>query len=119
MNRTEIKESAINLISEQTRIDGKVTFDRITRVHGVLNGEVSAKEGSTLILAETSMTEGTIRADTLIVDGFVRGEIFATKQVVISQTGRVVGNIKTASFRLEPGAYFEGACVTTPAKTAD
>jgi len=109
-----VNESAINVVAEGTRIEGKVTFDHISRVHGVLVGEVFAKEGSTLILSESAMVEGEIRADTLLVDGYVHGDIHAEKQVIVSRTGRVVGNIQTKSLKLEFGAYFEGRCSMGP-----
>jgi len=105
-----IHESSVNMVAEGTRLEGKVIFDQIARVNGVLVGEVRAKDGSTLILAETAVVEGSIDADTLMVDGYVHGDIQAKSKVVISRTGRVVGNIKTGSLILEFGAYFEGRC---------
>lgn len=107
---TAIQESAINVVAEGTRIEGKVTFDHISRVHGTLIGEVHAKDGSTLVLSESSMVEGDIDADTLLVDGYVHGDIHARTRVIISRTGRVVGNIETKSLKLEFGSYFEGRC---------
>jgi len=108
----ELRESAINIVSEGSEIRGDITFDQITRVHGVLKGEISTKDGSTLILSENSMVEGNIYADTLWVDGFVRGNITARTLVVVSCTGRVIGNIRAKNLQLEFGAYFEGRCST-------
>jgi cytoskeletal protein CcmA (bactofilin family) len=105
---SDIRESAINVVSEGTRIEGTVVFDRVSRVHGTLKGEVKANPGSTLILAETAVVEGGINADVLLIDGFVRGDVRARTKVVISGTGRVVGNIRTPSLTIEFGAYFEG-----------
>jgi cytoskeletal protein CcmA (bactofilin family) len=105
-----ISESAINIVSEGTRVEGTIVFDQISRVHGTLVGEVQARPGSTLILSETSVVEGNIHADTLMVDGFVRGDIRATGKVVVSGTGRVLGNIATPSLTIEFGAFFEGSC---------
>jgi cytoskeletal protein CcmA (bactofilin family) len=105
-----MNESTINIVAEGTRLEGKIVFDQGSRVHGVLVGDVHAKKGSTLILAETSVVEGNIVADTLMIDGFVRGDIEATTKVVISGTGRVMGNIKTPSLSVDFGAHFEGRC---------
>jgi len=105
-----LQESAINVIAEGTRIEGKMVFEHVSRVHGTLIGEVEAKDGSTLILSESSMVEGDIHADTLLIDGYVHGDVVAKSQVVISRTGRVVGNISTKSLKLEFGGYFEGKC---------
>ncbi|OFZ54285.1 MAG: hypothetical protein A2428_06820 [Bdellovibrionales bacterium RIFOXYC1_FULL_54_43] len=107
---TSITESAINFIGEGTKIEGKIAFGKISRVHGVLVGEVLAENGSTLILSETGVVEGNISADILVVDGFVHGDILARTRVVISRTGRVIGNIRAPSLAVEFGAYFEGKC---------
>jgi cytoskeletal protein CcmA (bactofilin family) len=107
---SNLNESAINIVAEGTRIEGKITFDHISRVHGVLLGEVIAKDGSTLVLSEAAVIEGSIDADILMIDGYVRGDVTAKTRVVISRTGRVIGNIKTASLILEFGAHFEGQC---------
>ena len=103
-----LHESSLNLISESTRIEGNVTFDEVSRFHGVLIGEAHAREGSTLVLCESSVVEGDIYADTLFVDGYVRGNIQAKTKVIISSSGRVIGNIETPSLKLEFGAHFEG-----------
>ena len=105
-----MKETAINVIAEGTRVEGKIVFTHISRVHGVLVGNVLAQDGSTLILGETSVVEGNILADTLLIDGYVHGDVAAKSKVTISRTGRVIGNIQTRSLELEFGAYFEGKC---------
>ena len=105
-----IQETGINMISEGTRIEGNITFDQVCRIHGILKGKVRSKPGSTLILSETGVIEGDIEADTLMIDGYVKGDIKTQTRVVVSKTGRVIGNIETPSLILEFGAYFEGAC---------
>jgi cytoskeletal protein CcmA (bactofilin family) len=45
-----------------------------------------------------------------MIDGYVKGNISTKTRVVISKTGRVIGNIDTPSLILEFGAYFEGVC---------
>src|SRR5688572_28239176 len=101
--KTQLEETSFTLIAEGTRIEGNITFQQVTRVHGVLVGKVFAQEGSTLILTETAVIEGPIEADSLWIDGYVQGDIDAKSGVVISSTGRVIGNIKTASLRIQPG----------------
>lgn len=107
---SDFQETTVNVLAEGTQLEGRITLDRISRVHGILKGEVSAKDGSTLILCETSTVEGIIQADVLMIDGFVQGDIFAKNRVVISRTGRVIGTIHTPSLKIEFGGYFEGRC---------
>lgn len=103
-----LRESAINMISEGTRLEGRVTFDQVSRIQGTLIGEIQGLPGSTVILGETAMVEGNIAADTLLIDGYVQGDIEARTRVVLTRTGRVIGNIRAPSLQIEFGAYFEG-----------
>jgi len=112
-----LNETSVNIVSEGTRIEGKVVFDHVTRFHGTLIGEAHSREGSTLVLAESSAIEGDVFADTLMIDGFVQGNVTARTRVVVSGTGRVIGNILTPSLKLEFGAYFEGRCSTEQSTT--
>ncbi len=114
---TQITESTTNIISHGTRIEGKVTFSDVSRVHGTVHGTVDAIPGSTLVLSESAVVEGDVRADTVTIDGFVRGDVSAKTRVVVSGTGRVIGNIRTPSLIVEFGAYFEGKCTMEPTET--
>jgi cytoskeletal protein CcmA (bactofilin family) len=114
----DISESAINIIAEGTRIEGKVILDKVSRLHGVLVGEVHASPGSTVILSETGVIEGNVFADTLMIDGFIRGDVVAKTKVVISSSGRVLGNIQSPSLSVDFGGYFEGRCAMENAPSA-
>jgi cytoskeletal protein CcmA (bactofilin family) len=53
------------------------------------------------------VVDGKITADSLIIDGFVKGEIQATQKVWITPRARVLGSIQTPSLKVDPGAIFE------------
>ena len=106
----EISETAVNVISERTVVRGDVSFGHVTRFHGTIRGNVEAVPGSLLVLGEPSVVEGNVRADTLIVDGFVRGDVQARTRVVVTGTGRVLGNISAPVVKIEFGAFFQGSC---------
>lgn len=105
---TELIESSVNIISESSKIEGRIELRDVSRVHGQLVGEVFCPKGSTLILSETSLVEGNIQGDMIMIDGYVKGQIVASTKVVLSSTARVFGNIHTPSLQIEFGAYFEG-----------
>jgi len=104
----EITETKVNIISENTNLSGTIYFDSITRIHGMITGNISTSNTSSLIISETGKVKGNIDGSSIIIDGFVEGNIKAEKEVLISSTGRVVGNIHTASLKIEFGAYFDG-----------
>lgn len=106
-----VEESDINIVSTHTKIEGKIAFDRVTRVYGSLTGEITSTPGSLLILMDTSVVEGDIDADTLVIAGYVRGNIRARTQVTLSPGGRVIGNIRAPSVKIDFGACLEGQCM--------
>lgn len=106
----EIEESQINIIAEGTRISGEIRLDQITRIHGVLNGQIHGSTGSRIILAESGLIEGELDVDEILIEGFVRGNIRAKGKVFISKTGRVLGNVQTPSLQMEFGSHFDGKC---------
>lgn len=107
---THIIETEVNIIGHDTKIHGKIILQHTTRVHGSVYGDIQALPDSLVVLCENSLVQGNIQAETLVVDGFVRGDIRATKKVTVSQSGRIIGNIYAPSIVVEFGAYFEGRC---------
>lgn len=105
-----LQERAINLIAEGTEVEGKLVIDQTARIHGRVKGELAGKRGSQIILMAGALIEGKIDADELIVNGFVQGEIRAKTRVVVSASGKVIGNIQSPSIRIEFGAHVEGRC---------
>lgn len=108
----EIVESDINLIAESAVLEGKITLPQVSRVHGVLRGEVIAPAGSELVIAENGLVEGSIAGDIVFIDGFVRGDVRARTKITVSATGRVVGNLEAPRVSLAFGSFFEGRCRT-------
>ena len=106
-----ITESEVTLISENTEIEGCITCNNSTRINGKIKGNVISGADSQLIISGTALVHGNIYSDLVIIDGFVQGDIRATKKVVISATGRVIGSIETPSLDMDFGAYFEGKCL--------
>ncbi len=103
-----ISESELTLIGESTKIEGQIHFTGMTRVFGILKGQIQTDEGSTIILMESSVVEGSLDVETVIIAGFVRGEIRAKKKILIEGTGRIIGNLFAPSIQIDFGAYIEG-----------
>ncbi len=112
-----VHETEVTVIGEGLKLEGDLDLTGVVRVYGKLSGTIRAAADSSLILMESAVVEGNLDVDTLVVAGFVRGEIRARKRVSIEGTGRVVGNIETQSISIDFGAYLEGE--TKMIKTKD
>ncbi len=109
MKKTDlIHETEVTVIGEGVQLDGKLKLGGVVRVYGRLSGEITAESDSQLILMESAVVEGSLEVDTLVVAGFVRGDIRARTRVSIEGTGRVIGNIETPVIAIDFGAYLEG-----------
>lgn len=76
------------------------------RIEGTFEGEI-ALQGLLVVGATGRVTCPMIRANVVIVAGAVRGDITAEK-VEIRATGRVWGDVVTAAFATEEGAFLRG-----------
>jgi cytoskeletal protein CcmA (bactofilin family) len=76
------------------------------RIEGTFEGEIALR--GLLVVGETGrVTCEKLRAHVVIVAGVVRGDILAEK-VEIRRTGRVWGNVVSAAFATEEGAFLRG-----------
>lgn len=111
-----IHETEVTVIGEGIQLDGKLKLGGVVRVYGRLSGEILAAPESSLILMESAVVEGSLDVDTLVVAGFIRGDIRARTRVSIEGTGRVIGNIETPTIAIDFGAYLEGETKMTGKK---
>ncbi|MEA2008442.1 MAG: polymer-forming cytoskeletal protein [Chloroflexota bacterium] len=76
------------------------------RIEGAFEGKIEI-EGLIVVDKGGRLESETIRANTLIVAGTVRSNIIAQK-VEIRSTGRIWGDVTTAAFSTEEGAFLRG-----------
>ena len=82
-----ILETEISIIGPEVKLEGELELSGTIRVYGTLKGTVNAREGSTLILMESSVVEGKIHADEVRIAGFVKGAVVAKKRATIETSG--------------------------------
>ncbi len=85
---------------------GKLSGSGGLRIEGTFEGDINLR--GLLVVGETGrVTSETIQANTVIIAGAVRGNITAEK-IEIRATGRVWGDVVTAAFATEEGAFLRG-----------
>jgi len=76
------------------------------RIEGAFEGEIAVR--GLVVIGETGrVTCETLRANTVVVAGIVRGKIMAEK-LEIRSTGRVWGDVATVALATEEGAFLRG-----------
>ncbi len=89
---------------------GVVRFDGTVRIDGRLEGEIHTK--GTLIVGENAVIKGIISAGSLICSGKINGTINAAEKVELMKPAVLIGDVRSPSISMEPGAHFHGMCDT-------
>ncbi len=89
---------------------GVVRFDGTVRIDGRLEGEIHSK--GTLIVGENAVIKGIISAGSLICSGKINGNINAAEKVELMKPAVIIGDVRSPSISMEPGAHFHGMCDT-------
>lgn len=86
--------------------DGNLRGSGGVRIEGAFEGEIALR--GLVVIGETGrVTCQSLRANTVIVAGAVRGDITAEK-LEIRATGRVWGDVVVKAFATEEGAFLRG-----------
>ncbi len=96
----------LTIFGNEARLEGKFTIGDSIQIECEIAGEINV-EGK-LVIGE----KGNVRADVNTVDAVIRGQyqgdMVATGDVEITDTGRVSGNIETDSLVISKGGFFNG-----------
>ncbi len=100
------KPAPPSIVSGDLRITGDLNCEGEIQIDGAIEGDTRCK---TLLVGETAEVKGEIHADFIRVYGTVHGQIKA-RNVHLSKTARVIGDILHGELSIETGAFLEGHC---------
>ena len=99
-------ERITSVLGSSVTWKGQIGGSGGVRIEGVFEGDIALR--GLLVVGETGrVTCQNLRAHMVIVAGIVRGDITAEK-LEIRSTGRVWGNVVTAAFATDEGAFLRG-----------
>ncbi len=97
------------LIGEQVVIRGDISFSGGLYLAGRVHGSISAQDpGAILTLAENGLVEGEVRAPVVVINGELRGDVYASERVELASNARVLGNIHYKVVEMAAGAAISG-----------
>ncbi len=99
-------ERVTSVLGSDTMWKGNMSGRGGMRIEGAFDGNVDLH--GLLVIGETGrVTCDQLRANVVIVAGAIKGDIIAEK-LEIRSTGRVWGDVVTAAFSTEEGAFLRG-----------
>lgn len=108
MQRTESPGRVSGFIDKDTEITGDIKFKDSFRIDGIFKGKILS--GGSLIVGETGDLEADVEADSISINGRVKGSLNARDRIEIFSQGRVTGKIVAPKLIIEEGAFFQGSC---------
>ena len=97
-----------------TQYHGQFNFQGVVRIDGGVIGDIISD--GVLVLGEEGLVEGSISVGELIASGSVRGDVTASRRVILNKTAKLNGNIQTPSVVIEDGAVLNGQLRMTEAQ---
>ena len=99
-------------VGKGMRIEGKIWGMRPIWIDGEVKGAIDIS--SEVIIGEPAKVDAIIRAATIKINGFVEGELFASKKIEIMAKGRFHGKITNLAgcLIIHDGGIVEGQCST-------
>ena len=108
---------ASSMIGVDVKIDGKIVSEQNLVIEGAVKGSITAKKAEVLVGKTGSLTSN-ISAKVVRIEGTVTGDICGSENVIIANTGNVLGNIDSPRVSLEDGAKFKGSIEMDPGDKA-
>ena len=101
------------VIGRTTTIKGDLSFAGTLHIEGTVIGDVKADEGedATLVLDENGLVEGSVNVSTVLINGSVDGDIFATEHAELMTGARINGNVYYDLLEMAVGSEVNGNLV--------
>jgi cytoskeletal protein CcmA (bactofilin family) len=96
------------IVSSSMRIEGELKSNGNINIDGIITGKVHTSQD--LLVGPNAQIDADVVAANATVAGIVRGNVTVRGQLLILETGKIIGNINCATLGIREGAYFSGAC---------
>jgi cytoskeletal protein CcmA (bactofilin family) len=99
-------EPIAGFLDHGTSITGELQFSGILRIEGNFHGSIASAD--TLIIGEQAVVHADIHVGELEIHGQVFGNVQVERRTEISATGRLRGDLQTATLVVQVGAVLDG-----------
>lgn len=104
-NFADFKETA-TLIGAGVYVEGTLKTENDIQINGIFKGKLET--AADVVVGEEAEVRADIDAQNIYIAGQVKGNVIATEKLEILETGRVFGDVKSASLVIEPGGILKG-----------
>ena len=104
------------LVGSNSKVHGDIYFRGGCHIDGTVNGSVSADPDSesAVSISDIGSVDGGVTVPYIILNGIVRGDVYASQRVELGPTARVIGNVYYNLIEMAIGAEINGKLVHQP-----
>ena len=104
------------LVGANSKVNGDIDFLGGCHIDGTVHGNVSADPDtdSALSISDIGCVEGGVTVPHVVLNGVVRGDVYASQRVELGPTARVIGNVYYNLIEMAIGAEINGKLVHQP-----
>src|SRR5215470_16370972 len=102
-------EPLLTIVGASAKLEGKFEITDSIQIECEVGGELSV--GGKLVIGEKGVVNASVQTVDAVIMGVYEGNMVATGNVAIAETGRVTGNIETDSLVISKGGFFNGNVV--------
>lgn len=96
------------ILGPESSFDGKLSFQGTVRIDGKFSGEIVTND--TLVVGESAEVTANVEVGALVLNGTLRGNVVAKREVALHTPARLYGDIQTPILVIHQGVIFEGNC---------
>ena len=96
----------LTVFGSAARLEGKFTIADSIEIECEVAGEINV-EGK-LVVGKNGIVQANVHTVDALIMGLYEGDMVATGEVEVTDTGRVSGNIETDSLVISKGGFFNG-----------
>lgn len=102
------KHGSTTLISSETTITGDIHFTGAVHIEGRVIGNISADQGL-LTIAYSGSVDGNVRAQRIVIDGNVCGNVSAHEHLELASRAVITGNVFYHVIEMTKGSQVNGS----------
>jgi cytoskeletal protein CcmA (bactofilin family) len=106
------RDSLVNsIIGAGSAVDGDIDIDGLLRVDGDVRGSIRAT--GKVVVGAAGRIQASIRAQSAIIGGVVKGDVYVSDRLRILSGGVVIGNVFAPRMEVEDGTVVHGDVAVT------
>jgi len=100
------------ILGPDTVFKGEMTFEKGMKLLGRFEGKITS--GGRLTVAKEAKMQADVEANTVVIEGEVKGTLNCTDRIELKQSARYEGDLRTSRLVVDEGAVFSGHVTVGP-----